>query len=176
MSSRSLRRRRRPEAFTTIFALTHAPQKLPALLDAARSWRADAIVYDSGDLAAPVVAATLGIPSVNHSFGAMIPLAVLKRRRGRRGAALARPGLEPALYAGAFGGLYVDIAPPSFAWEQPLGESVRLRPVRRRAGEAPPWLGELEPPLVYVTMGTVYNDPAFFRPLLDGLDGECRRS
>jgi MGT family glycosyltransferase len=36
---------------------------------------------------------------------------------------------------------------------------------------APAWLDELEPPLVYVTMGTVYNQPELFRPLLDGLDG-----
>src|SRR5215213_4349252 len=68
---------RRPEAFTTIFALTHAPQKLPELLAAAQSWRPDVIVYDSADLAPPVVAKVLGLPSVNHSFGAMIPLAVL---------------------------------------------------------------------------------------------------
>ena len=33
------------------------------------------------------------------------------------------------------------------------------------------WLDELEPPLVYVTMGTVFNQPELFRPLLAGLDG-----
>jgi hypothetical protein len=163
---------RRTEAFTTIFALTHAPQKLQALLDAARSWRADAIVYDSGDLAAPVVAASLDIPSVNHSFGAMVPLAVLKRAEEGVAPVWREAGLEPAPYAGAFTGLYVDIAPPSFAWEQPLGESVRLRPVSPASGEPPVWLAELEPPLVYVTMGTVHNDPALFRPLLDALDGQ----
>jgi UDP:flavonoid glycosyltransferase YjiC (YdhE family) len=163
---------RRPEAFTTIFALTHAPQKLSALLAAARSWRPDAIVYDSADLAAPVVAATLGVPSVNHSFGAMIPLAVLKRAEEGAAPLWRGQGLEPAPYAGAFGGLYVDISPPTFAWEQPLGESVRLRPVPLDAGETPPWLEELEPPLVYVTMGTVHNDPALFPPLLDALDGD----
>lgn len=36
---------------------------------------------------------------------------------------------------------------------------------------APAWIAELESPLVYVTMGTVYNQPELFRPLLDGLDG-----
>jgi UDP:flavonoid glycosyltransferase YjiC (YdhE family) len=163
---------RRVEAFTTIFAVTHAPQKLRALLDAARSWSADAIVYDSGDLAAPVVAASRGIPSVNHSFGAMIPLAVLKRAEEGVAAVWREADLDPAPYAGAFTGLYVDIAPPSFAWEQPLGENVRLRPVPTAAGEPPPWLAELAPPLVYVTMGTVYNDPALFRPLVDALDGQ----
>ena len=46
-------------------------------------------------------------------------------------------GLEPARYAGAFDGLYIDLASPSFAWEQPLGESVRLRPVLRRLASGP---------------------------------------
>ena len=80
-------------------------------------------------------------------------------------------GLEPDPYAGAFRGLFVDLAPPSFAWEQPRGEVVRLRPVPDTAAAPPAWLDELEPPLVYVTMGTVYNEPELFRPLLDGLDG-----
>ena len=80
-------------------------------------------------------------------------------------------GLEPDPYAGAFRGLFVDLAPPSFAWEQPRGKVVRLRPVPDTAGARRPWLDELEPPLVYVTMGTVYNQPELFRPLLDGLDG-----
>ena len=80
-------------------------------------------------------------------------------------------GLEPDPYAGAFRGLFVDLAPPSFAWEQPRGSVVRLRPVPDTAAAPPPWLDELEPPLVYVTMGTVYNEPDLFRPLLDGLDG-----
>ena len=37
--------------------------------------------------------------------------------------------------------------------------------------DAPDWLDDLEQPLVYVTLGTVFNRPATFRPLLDGLDG-----
>jgi hypothetical protein len=163
---------RRPEAFTAIFALTHAPQKLPALLDAARSWSADAIVWDSGDFAAPVVAAALGIPSIHHSFGAMLPFAVLDRVEEAMAPLWSSEGLEPPPYAGAFTGLYVDIAPRSFAWEQPLGETVRLRPVPLPSGTPPVWLAELEPPLVYVTMGTVNNDPALFGPLLGGLDGD----
>ena len=117
---------RRPEAFTAIFALTHAPQKLAALVDVARSWQPDVIVWDSADLAAPVVATVLGIPAVNHSFGAMLPLAVLSRAEVGAASLWRAHGLEPAPYAGAFDGLYVDISPPSFTVEEPLGRSVRL--------------------------------------------------
>src|SRR5215208_40831 len=128
---------RRPLAFTTIFALTHAPQKLASLLDAATAWKPDGIVYDSGDLAAPIVAAAAGIPSLNHSFGAMVPLAVLERAEEGAAPLWRAQGLEPARYAGAFDGLYIDIAPPRFAVEQPLGESVRLRPVPLPSSERP---------------------------------------
>ncbi len=164
--------RRRPLAFATIFARTHAPEKLPHLLEIAPAWGADAIVYDSCDLAAPIAAAALGLPAVNHSFGTMIPLAALEASREHVDPLWRRHGLEPDPYAGAFRGLYVELAPPSFAWEQPRGKVVRMRPVPDTgAGPAPPWLDELEQPLVYVTMGTVHNQPELFRPLLDGLDG-----
>lgn len=163
---------RRLTGFPALFAEGHAPRRLPDLLDVARSWRADAIVWESGDLAAPIVAAALGVPAVHHSFGAMIPLAVLERASDAVAPLWRGKGLEPAPYAGAFGGLYVDLAPKSFAWEQPLGTSVRLRPVAAEAGTAPEWLGALEPPVVYVTMGTVHTDLAVFRSLLDGFDGD----
>jgi calicheamicin 3'-O-methyl-rhamnosyltransferase len=162
---------RRTHQFSTLFAKFHAPAKLPEVIGVARSWRADAIVFDSCDLAAPIGAAALGLPSVNHSFGAMIPLAALEASREYLEPLWRGEGLEPDPYAGAFRGLFVDLAPPSFAWEQPRGRVVHLRPVPDTAGTPPPWLDELESPLVYVTMGTVYNQPELFRPLLDGLDG-----
>ena len=149
--------------FPRIFATGHAPAKLPDLLARAAEWRADAIVHESADLAAPLAAAVLGIPSVNHSFGVMVPLSVL-----RRAAELVAPlwrehGLEPDPHAGAFRGLYVDIAPPSFARDKPLGSAVRLRPATPRSAKGAP--------LVYATMGTVWNEPAQFRILLDALAG-----
>lgn len=162
---------RRTHQFSMLFAKFHAPAKLPEVIGVARSWRADAIVYDSCDLAAPIAAASLDLPSVNHSFGAMIPLAALEASRGYLEPLWRGEGLEPDPFAGAFRGLFVDLAPASFAWEQPRGRVVRLRPVPDTPGSPPPWLDELEPPLVYVTMGTVYNQPELFRPLLDGLDG-----
>jgi UDP:flavonoid glycosyltransferase YjiC (YdhE family) len=162
---------RRPHQFSTLFGMIHAPAKLPDLLRVARSWRADAIIHESGDLAAPTAAASLGLPSVNHSFGAMIPFDSLEAVRPYVEPLWRSEGLEPEPHAGAFRGLFVDLAPASFAWEQPLGKVVRLRPLPDTTEPLPPWLGQLEPPLVYVTMGTVYNQPELFRPLLDGLEG-----
>ncbi len=128
-------------------------------------------MHDSGDLAAPIAAAALGLASVNHSFGAMIPNAVLDRAAETVAPLWREHGLEPDPRAGAFRGLFVDLAPASFAWERPQGKVTRMRPVPGAAGPPPDWVGELGEPLVYVTLGTVFNSPAVLRVLLDGLDG-----
>src|SRR6188474_3087722 len=47
---------RRYYVFSYLFAEGHAALKLRELLDVARDWRPDAVVHESGDLAAPAVA------------------------------------------------------------------------------------------------------------------------
>jgi MGT family glycosyltransferase len=126
-------------------------------------------VHDGADLAAPPVAAAQGVPVVHHSFGAMVPLAALERAGAAVEPLWRELGLEPPPYAGAFGGLYVDTVPPALDGDRPLGPSVRLRPTLAVDGAAPAWLEGLREPLVYVTMGTVFNEGADFRPLLDAL-------
>ncbi len=160
---------RRQYVFSYLFAQGHAPLKLPALLDAARAWRAQAVVYESGDLAAPVVAASLRLPSVNHGFGTMVSLSILERAAPAVATLWRSAGLEPAPYAGAFEGLYVDVVPPLLAEDRPLCPSIRLRLANGEPVEPPPWLERLPRPLVYATMGTVFNRPASFAPLVDGL-------
>ena len=160
---------RRPDVFSYLFAQGHAPLKLSALLDAARAWRAQALVYESGDLAAPVAAASLRLPSVNHGFGTMVSLPILERAAPAVAPLWRTVGLEPAAYAGAFGGLYVDVVPPLLDGDRPLCKSVRLRLFGGEAADPPPWLALLPQPRVYATMGTVFNQPAAFKPLLEGL-------
>ena len=159
---------RRHYVFSYLFAEGHAPAKLPELIDAASSWRADVIVFESADLAAPIAAAALGLPSVNHAFGTMAPIGTVERAGAAVAPLYRQVGLEPDRYGGAFQGLYVDVVPPALDGDRPLGESIRLRP-RLEAAEPPVWLGELPRPLVYATLGTVFNTPAAFRPLLDAL-------
>jgi hypothetical protein len=135
---------RRPQLFTLMFAKVHAQAKVDELLEAARSWDAEVIVHDSSDLAAPIVAEVLVLPSVNPSFGAMVPFPALERAALELEPTRERLGLGPDPHAGAFRGLFVDLAPPSFAWEQPLGRSVTLRPVPAAQGAPPAWLDELD--------------------------------
>ena len=70
---------RRPETFAYRFATLDAPAKLDALLVEATAWQPDLIVHETADLAAPPVAAALGVPSAQHSFGRLLPHACLER-------------------------------------------------------------------------------------------------
>jgi len=160
---------RRPSVFSYLFAQGHAPLKLPALLAAARAWRADALVYESGDLAAPVTAASLRIPSVNHGFGTMVSLSILERAASAVAPLWRSAGLEPAPYAGAFEGLYVDVVPPLLEDERALCPILRLRLADGVPVDPPRWIERLPRPLVYATMGTVFNAPESFAPLVEGL-------
>lgn len=160
---------RRHYVFSYLFAEGHAPLKAADLLQASRAWGADAIVYESGDLAAPAVAAALGLPQVHHGFGTMVPLRTLARAGEAVAPVWRSLGVDPDRHAGAFRGLYVDPVPPSFDRDRPLCEAVRLRPSLDRRVPPPPWLDELPRPLVYATMGTVFNTAEAFRPLLEAL-------
>ncbi len=162
---------RRPHLFRRIFAEGHAPSKLPELLEVASAWQPQAIVYESGDLAAPAVAAALEVRTANHSFGVMVPFAALAYAAEYMAPLWRSVGVEPDGHAGAFRGLYIDLSPPSFSWEEPLGDSIRLGHAPAEPQDAAAWLDALGRPLVYVTLGTVFNKPELLRRLLDGLDG-----
>lgn len=170
---------RRPFAYRWRFARLDAPAKVQELKRHAESWSPDLIVHDSSDLAGPLVAAALDLPSMHHSFGRMVPLPCLEGAAEEIEPLWRDAGLEPDPYCGVFRGAYLDICPPSFQSERvPEGTAVvRLRPLfPAMPGErAPAWLGELpERPTVYVTLGTVRNDLGIFRLLLDALaDLDC---
>lgn len=164
-------RQRREIVFPRRFALVHASAKAPRLLEIARAWGPDAIVYESAEFAAPMVAAVLGVPAVNHSFGSMVPLSIL-RLAGDMAAAMWRSnGLEPDPYGGSFRGPYIDICPRALALEEPPIDRIAMRPVEPDPPDPSAWLEDLGQPLVYVTLGTVFNAPALYRPLLEGLGG-----
>ena len=157
---------RRPQAFTNRFALIDSPARLDDLRDHAAAWRPDVIVHESAELAGPVVAAGLNIPSVNHSFGRMIPRAAIDRAAPAAAAMWERAGLDPEPFAGFFRGMYVDISPASLASEHPPAGTpvLRMRPVETASNAV-----ATQRPLVYVTLGTIASDIAVFQLLLAAL-------
>jgi UDP:flavonoid glycosyltransferase YjiC (YdhE family) len=169
---------RRPQAFTGRFAIIEAPERLPTVQAAAEASEPDLIVHESGDLTAPIVAAQLGVRSVHHGWGRMVPVACFERAATVTEPLWRAAGLEPEPFGGVYRDIYVDVCPPILADEHPPhGVQVEhLRPSAVDATGAPPeWLTALpDRPTVYVTLGTVFNDASLFRLVLAALgDLDC---
>ena len=164
---------RRPVAYASRFAHIDAPSKLPDLLRVATAWGPDLLVHDAAELCAPPVAAALGIRSVNQGFGQVIPAACQERAAGATRALWEAVGLEPEPWSGMYRGAYVDICPPSLAGELlPSGTPHFLhRPANAApVTSQPPWEpARADLPNVYVTLGTVLDEAAVLRLLLDAL-------
>jgi UDP:flavonoid glycosyltransferase YjiC (YdhE family) len=156
---------RRPYLFSGRFAQIDSPARLDDLFAVADDFRPDLLVHESAELAGPVVAAKLGVASVQHSFGRAIPMSAVERAATIAAPMWERAGLEPAPFAGMYRGPFVDIAPPSLEPERPPAGTVvlPLRAIDRQRAE------RSGRPLVYVTLGTVVGDVAVFQLLLDAL-------
>ena len=163
----------RPERmFGAMFGEIAAPPMVADLEPVVERWPPALVVNDAAELAGPLVAARAGVPNVTHGFGAMLP----ERRVAAASEAVAglwrAAGLEPRPYAGCYDHLYLDIYPPSMrpAGAGHLGRVQPLRPVPVDEAGAGPTGGGSGRPLVYLTFGTVFNDPGpAFRAALDGI-------
>jgi UDP:flavonoid glycosyltransferase YjiC (YdhE family) len=168
---------RRPYGFAWRFATVDAPAKVDQLLTEMTAWQPELVVHETADLAAPAVAAALGLPSAQHSFGRLLPPACVERAAPATAELWRRLGLEPDPASGLFRGPYIDIWPASLQDNAPPeGTAVEhLRPVTITSGD-PAWEAHLDGgrPTVYVTLGTVFNDLSLFRIMLDALaDLDC---
>ena len=152
---------RRAVAFSKLFGELAAPPMLETLRPLVRAWRPDLVLHDAAELAAPIVATSIGVPSVCHGFGEIMPERSA-RRAGEQMAPLWRDsGLEPDEYAGSYRGLYVDIYPPSLG-SQDMSHVAATQLCRPAEGVV------ASGGLVYVTFGTVWNDvDAGFRAAVD---------
>ena len=170
---------RRPFVFSSRFAILEAPAKLAELHGVAAEWEPGLIVHESADLAAPIVAAALGVPSVHHGWGRLVPRACFERAAVEVVPLWESQGLDPEPLCGAFRGRYVDICPPSLQPE-PVPDGVpvlHLRPAEPEdvTGTSAPWGTHLPArTTVYVTLGTIFNDLPRFRLVLDAVaDLDC---
>lgn len=164
---------------TRVFADLELVPRADAVDGVVDAWRPDLVVSEVAELPGPLVAAAHGLPSASVSYGALITLALLRETAAAAAPHWSARGLEPDPYAGLFRGLYVDTCPPSL--QNPEIADVpapvqRLRPAAAEVGptgDPPSWLAALPDPLVYVTLGTVWNrDLDVFRCVLDALRDE----
>jgi UDP:flavonoid glycosyltransferase YjiC (YdhE family) len=160
-----------------LFGEVMAPQMLDDLEPLVRSWQPDVVLHDTWEFAAPLVAASVGIPSVNQTLGIRLydryvdaiadAVAPLWRQRG----------LAPDPEAGLYRHLCLDTTPPGFQPYDTARHRKTMRPLRPIA--LPPVPGETLPlwiehrrdvPLVYMTLGTNTNgDISMFRSVIEGL-------
>ena len=152
--------------------------KLPALRALVALWRPDLIVHPPVDLAGPLLAAELGVPSVCYGFGQPFDANVVEAIAARVSPMWEAAGLAPDSYGGIYRGLYLDPCPPSLGdvdAEVPAAAGAqRIRPEvpGNPAAALPEWARDLgSRPVVYVSLGTApqFNQPASFTPLLAGL-------
>lgn len=160
-----------------LFAETLAPAMLRDLEPLVRSWQPDIVVHDTWELAAPVAAASAGLPSVSQTLGLRFDPPLLQTA-ARAVAPLWRArGLVPDSSAGLYRYLCLDTSPPSFQLDRSPAVRDVLTPLRPVA--LPPMPGERLPawiehrravPLAYMTLGTNTNsDTSMFRGVVDGL-------
>jgi UDP:flavonoid glycosyltransferase YjiC (YdhE family) len=149
---------------------------LSGLIPLTTEWQPQLVVCDAAELAGHIVAAKLGIPSVTKGFGALIPAHRVARAEEEVRHLWVGRGLEPREYAGLYEHLYIDVYPPEL---QPGDMShVPRRQLMRPVSDTGPVdpsqdlplpTGRPGAPLVYVTMGTVFNDPDLFGTIVSGL-------
>jgi hypothetical protein len=157
-----------------MFARIMAPEKLPALQRIAEDFAPDLILHPSVDLAAPLLAAQLGIPSITYGTGLPLEPELLGAMAGWVAPLWEANGLAPDEHAGLYQHGYVDPLPPSLAAATPPTRILPVRPTPPGAADdpLPLWAYRLGArPVVYVSLGTVpiFNKPEFFGPILAGL-------
>ena len=160
---------------TEIFANLELAPRAVDLDGIMSSWRPDLVVHEMAEFAAPMVATALGIPYVDVGYGALIPRDLLVAAGAAAGVHWSARGLEPHPLGGAFRYLYVDPCPAALQNPE-IADLAAVQPMRPAAGENPSAersevFDRLPPgPVVYVTLGTVWNtDLDVFRVLIAAL-------
>jgi UDP:flavonoid glycosyltransferase YjiC (YdhE family) len=162
-----------------MFARIMAAEKLPALRAIAKEFAPDLVLHPPVDLAAPLLAAGLGVPSITYGTGLLLEPELVAAMAGWVKPLWLVAGLEPDDNAGLYRHGYLNPVPPSL--QPDLGPAAgRARAVRPTVpGSAedglPSWAEGLgNRPVVYVSLGTVpiFNQPETFAPILEALGTE----
>ena len=168
----------RPFVFTELFVQVELEPRANDLFRVVEQWSPHLVVHDVAEFAAPLVATVAGIPYVEHSYGPAIQNDVIRAAGNATAPFWASQGLAPHPLGGFYRYLYLDVCPPSL--QVPGAATGAVQGIRTVETELPessrlPWLDALRDlPIVYITLGTVYNrNLGVFEALLDGLRGEA---
>lgn len=161
--------------FPRLFGEAFAPPMLAGLAAIARDWAPTMIVCDAAEFAGPVVAASLGVPNITKSFGALLPPGRVEAAGDRVAPLWRAQGQEPRPYGGMYEHIYLDIYPSSLQpseWphirvRQPLHPAAVISQGHH---ELPDLVtGSRSEPLVYVTFGTVFSNDAALSVVIEAV-------
>jgi UDP:flavonoid glycosyltransferase YjiC (YdhE family) len=142
------------------------------LIPRAAAWGPDIVISEITELAGREVACATGALYATHGFGTHVPgtSALAAVMFDHVSAELGTPNRRHTFETG----LYIDPCPPGL--QSPEFGEMEVRSIRPGPGgiapgeRLPPQFLDLpERPLVYVTLGTVYNDPELARTVLDAI-------
>ena len=169
----SLPPEQRPDRmFPAFFGEVCTPPMLDDLLPVVDAWQPALVVNDASELAAPLAAQLRGVPHVTHAFGALLPAHRVAAAADAVAPLWRANDLEPRPYAGSYDHVYLDIYPPSMRFGSydhvPVVQPLRPVPFDAMGEMGGPFVAG-DRPLVYLTFGTVFNDPGVFTAAMDGL-------
>ena len=142
------------------------------LIPRAIAWRPDVVVSEVAEFAGREVAAACGALPVTHGFGTHVPglrrfVALIFDHLAR---ALGTPNRTPGFESG----IYLDPCPAALQSDEL--QLPEMWPIRPEVGQVGPddrlpeaFRALPRRPLVYLTFGTVFNDPALARTVLDAI-------
>lgn len=160
-------------AFRAMFGAWATPPMLADLLPIAGGWGPDLLIHEPAELAAPLVAALLGVPCVTHSWGPAIPAEILRAAAHELTGLWAAHDRAVPQFAGLFQAGYLDLCPPAVQYIpiDHIGQRIPLRPVPYGGEETGPAIQDLAPadgrPLIYITLGTVFTDTTLLQGTVD---------
>ena len=169
-------RAQRPDLlFAKVFGTVRTGPMLADLLPIAEAWEPTLVVHDAAEFAGPIAAAVIGVPSVTHAFGPLLPRARVAAVGDDVAPLWTEHGLEPTPYGGSYDHLYLDIYPPTLQiGDRDHVPAVQpLRPGAFASGgdeTLPSWVTEQSmTPLVYVTFGTVFGNDAILSTIIEAV-------
>lgn len=149
---------------------------IDGLLETAREFRPDLIVFDPLVFAAPLVGCLLGVPVVQHAVGLLNEPTVLDLVADAVSPIWREFGLQVPDAAGVYDGTTVAICPPSLdpsANSLPRVRWLRPTPVPEVPSPSNPVpIPRAGQPLIYLTLGTFSNNLGVFSTILDALADE----
>ena len=160
-----------------MFGRIRVPVMLADLAPILERWRPGLLIHDSAEMAGAVAAEVAGIAHVEHSFGLLRPLSIRQAATDVVAPISAAAGVRNPGVGGLGGETYLDVCPPRLQFPEisSVPNVIRLRPVEI---EEPPdsafeaWLARRDGrPIVYLTMGTVFNEMERLRTIVDAIDG-----